>query len=126
MMTISGGIFNVIGMYFLIKYTGLGVYAVVWTTAIVMSVINFGTNPIYMAHVLKMPWYTFYPSIIRNVISCAVITFALKMLTNIYMPGSWLTFAACACMFAILGCILHFVIVFDRKEWKRLFSKLGR
>lgn len=126
MMTLSGGIFNVIAMYLLIEYTDLGVYAVVWTTAAVMFVINFGTNPVYMAHVLKMPWYTFYPGIIRNVIACAIVTAVLMMLARIYTPASWLTFVACACVFAIVGCILHLAVVFDRRDWKRLYGMLRR
>ena len=38
-----------------------------------MAVINFVTNPLYMAHVLGLPWHTFYPGILRNLLSCGML-----------------------------------------------------
>ena len=45
-VTIAGGVLNVISMYFLIKYTNMGIYAVVITTAVIMISINLFFNPI--------------------------------------------------------------------------------
>ena len=58
MVTIIGGICNVVAMFLLIKYTNLGVFAIVLTTAVVMNVINLVTNPLYMSHCLKAVSYT--------------------------------------------------------------------
>lgn len=123
-ITIIGGIFNVIGMYLLISCTDMGVYAIVWTTAIIMSVINFITNPLYMAYVLKVKWHTFYPNIIRNVVSCMVLTLIFKGFTILYMPYSWLTLSICILIYSLFGTILHLVIVLEKDDWfmlKRFF-----
>ena len=125
-ITIGGGLLNVAGMYLLIRYTGLGVYAVVWTTVIIMMVINFITNPLYMAHVLEQPWWTFYPAILRNLISCGVLVVVFKGLSLLYTPDSWLTLVLSACVLAVVGGWLHLLIVCSKKDWKILHEKVRR
>ncbi len=122
MVTIIGGLFNVVGMYLLIKYTGLGVYAVVWTTAVVMSVINFITNPIYMAKCLKFPWYTFYPNIIRNVISCVVIVVCFNLMTKIYYPSTWIQFIIAVLIYIVVGAAIHMGIVMESGDRKLIIK----
>lgn len=126
MITIAGGLLNVLGMYLLIRHTSLGVYAVVWTTVAVMAVINFGTNPLYMAHVLHLPWWTFYPGILKNLLSCGVLTFVFWNLSRWYLPDSWVTLIASAMVLAIVGGVLHLLIVCNREDWKLLKEKLRR
>lgn len=121
-ITLIGGVCNVVGMYFLITYTNMGVYAIVWTTAIVMSVINFITNPLYMAYSLKLPWHIFYPNIIKNVISCLVLSIAFKGFTMLYLPDSWITLILCIIIYACIGSFLHFVIVFGKEDWSKLIK----
>lgn len=125
-ITIGGGLLNVAGMYLLIRYTGLGVYAVVWTTVIVMMCINFVTNPLYMAHVLEQPWWTFYPAILRNLVSCGVLVAVFKGLSLLYTPDSWLTLILSACVLAVVGGVLHLLIVCSREDWKLLREKVRR
>ena len=125
-ITIGGGLLNVAGMYLLIRYTGLGVYAVVWTTVIIMMIINFITNPLYMAHVLEQPWWTFYPAILRNLVSCGVLVVVFKALSRLYTPTSWLTLILSAVVLAVVGGVLHMLIVCSREDWKLLREKVRR
>lgn len=125
-ITIIGGIFNVVGMLLLITYTDMGIYAVVWTTAIVMMVINFITNPLYMAYVLHLPWHTFYPNIIRNIISCAVLLSLFRTLSAMYMPDNWLTLFVCMFIYAALGAGVHMCIVCERRDWKEIKTRMRR
>ena len=129
-VTIVTGLMNVAGMYFLIKYTDMGVDAVVWTTAVLVALINFGTNPLYMAHVLHLPWHTFYPEILRNVLSCGVLTLLFNLFARVYLPSSWLTLAACILVYAGIGGAVHFMIVLKKQEWRKVAGfarrKLGR
>ena len=128
LVTIAGGVLNVVSMYFLISYTRLGVYAVAWTTAIVMMVINFVTNPLYMAHVLHLPWHTFYPNIIRNVISCSFLTGVFWIFSRLYMPNSWAALVLNILVFFLLGAGMHLMIVCDGGDWdkiKRYVKKRG-
>lgn len=124
MVTILGGFFNVAGMFILIRYTSMGIYAVVWTTTIVMVTINFVTNPLYMSHVLKIPWKTFYPSLFRNIFSCIILTCVFSVFGKIYMPHSWMGLIVCALLYSVAGAFLHFAVVYDNEEKKKLYNAL--
>ena len=45
-ITIAGGFLNVVSMYVLLKYTQMGVYAIVSTTTVIMLCINLFFNPV--------------------------------------------------------------------------------
>ena len=121
-VTILGGVLNVAGMYLLIRYTQLGAYAVVLTTAAVMCIINFITNPLYMAHVLGLPKHTFYPEIIRNVVSAAALCGTFHLLAKSYSPGGWISLAATALAYAVAGIFIHSVCVLGTGDWKRIIQ----
>lgn len=120
LITIAGGICNVAAMFALITCTDLGIYAVAWTTAAVMAVIDFVTNPLYMAHVLGLPWHTFYPNIIRNLLSCILITGLFQTVAGIWLPDSWPMFLLAVPVFAAAGVPVHLAIVCDREDWDRV------
>ena len=111
-------------MYLLIRYAGLGVYAVAWTTVVVMCVINFITNPLYMAHVLHLPYGTFYPDIIKNVIACAALVLLYQGLSLLYMPGGWISLALTGLVYAAVGTPVHFLIVCDQEQRQVLWKMI--
>lgn len=121
-VTIIGGVLNVAGMYVLIRYGGMGVYAVAWTTVAVMTVINFVTNPLYMAHVLKVPSGTFYPDIFRNAVSSLALTALFMWFSGFYEPHSWLMLIVCGIVYAAVGLPVHLAIVCNKRQWKILFN----
>lgn len=116
LITIAGGVLNVISMYVMIAFFNVGVYAVPVTTLVVMCVINYITNPLYMAHVLRLPWQTFYPEIIRNFLACVGITLLLFALSQVHSPSSWIAFCLCAVAYALLGAVVYLMIVCSRNE----------
>ena len=114
------------GMFFLIKYTPMGVYAVVWTTAVLLTILNFICHPLYETHVMNISWKTFYPTTIRCLISCAVLTGTFKLLSYVYMPKTWATFITTAMIYAFVGGILHIIIVANKAERQMIFNKIVR
>ncbi|WP_022760889.1 lipopolysaccharide biosynthesis protein [Butyrivibrio sp. AD3002] len=121
-ITIIGGLLNVAAMYLLIKYTNLGIYSIVWTTVVVMYIINFITNPIYMAYVLHFKWYVFYPTLLRNTFSCFVMVMICCVLESMIRPIAVPAFIMCAVLFAFLGAGLHFLIAFSNNEKERIIK----
>ena len=119
-VTIIGGILNVISMYLLIRFFDMGVYAVAWTTAVIMSIINFVTNPLYMAHVLKLPRFTFFPSIIRNVISCIVMTLVCKMIASLYTPKGWAELIIVLLGATVIGLCCHIIVVLTKQDYIKI------
>lgn len=119
-VTIVGGIVNVVGMIILIKYTNLGIYSIVLTTTVIMSVINLITNPIYMAHVLKQKWWLFYPSIARNILSCIGISVALFGFSKLYQPSNWFELIVAILVSSAIGAVIHCCVVLNRSDWNRI------
>ncbi len=125
-VTVIGGLFNVAAMYVLIKYAGMGVYAVAWTTVAVMAVINFITNPLYMAHVLKVPYGTFYPDIVRNVLSCGTLVLVFLGLARLFTPTTWLQLIVSIGAYVIVGTPVHLVIACNKKQKNMLIKLLKK
>ena len=120
-MTILSGLLNVLGMYVLLKYTHVGIYSIVWTTVAAVMVIDFISNPLYMAHVLHEPWWIFYPSILRNLLSCAVMTGVFMVLSRLYTPSNWISLIVSAGFLFGLGAVLHLILVMNRKELRQVW-----
>ncbi len=125
-VTIFGGIFNVSAMYILLSTTSLGNYAILWTSVIVSVVIAFISNPLYMAHVLKQPWHTFYPGMILNIVSCAIMTALFYGLSKLYQPSSWLMLILSAIALFFIGASLHLTVVCNKEERHRIIQMLMR
>lgn len=122
-VTIIGGICNVLAMYLGIRFFHANVYIVVTTTTVVMLTINLITNPLYMARVLQLPWHTFYPGIVRNLISCGALLALYIGARQIYLPHSWLGLIACAMVYGIIGIPVHFLITGEKQDLD-MFKKL--
>lgn len=120
MMTLISGAMNVISMYFLIKYTSLGIYAVVWTTVVLTGALYLVAHPLYVSHVLNVRKYTFYPVILRCVVSCIALTGIYYALSRLYMPKGWLSFFITAFAYALIGAPIHVLLTFDARERGRV------
>ena len=125
-VTIGSGLLNVIGMYFMLKFTNVGIYSVVITTSILAWMVYFIFTPIYTAHCLKIKWFTFYPTILRVLIAsliCLSICFGMSL---IYMPTSWigLIFSAGVCV--IVCAPIYILTVASKVELKNLTNKIIR
>lgn len=111
LITIGGGVLNVIGMYLLIRFTNLGVYAVVLMTAVIMTCINLGFNPLYMAHCLHIKCTFFYLPLARHLVSCIVLTVACTGIVKLFHPSSWLSLILVALLLCAVGTMLHIAIM---------------
>ena len=120
LVTVVGGILNVAGMAILVKYSSLGIYSIVLTTTVIMLFINLVTNPIYMTHCLKIEWFTFYPTLLRTIISCTCMTISFTLIAKTLNPNTWVSFVLTAILCGVIGCIIHLVFVFSRDEKSRI------
>ena len=123
LITIAGGILNVIGMYSLIKYTSVGVYSIQITTAVIMLFISGVTNPLYMAHCFGEKLFVFYPIIGRNVLSCGVMMVIMKIISSTMKTTTWISLIIVALVCVLIGSLIHVLIVFSIEE-KAKFLKI--
>jgi len=124
LVTIGGGLLNVLLMYLLLKYTNLGVYAIVVTTAVIMTVINFVFTPMYAAHSIKLQPFRVYKVLFRHICSVAIMVVAFRCITLIYMPHGWIELIFEALIMSLLGVIIHGVIMLNKTEKEKILEKL--
>jgi polysaccharide biosynthesis protein len=116
MITILGGLINIVGMYFLIQYTKLGVYSVVITTTIIMTIISFLTNPIYIAKCLHIKWTYFYPSFFRVIIACCLMTIVFCICARGIIITNWLFFGGVIILLVHIGIVIYLLTCFSKDE----------
>lgn len=120
-VTIIGGIVNIIGMYALIKFFNMGIYAILVTTAVVMNFINLVTNPLYMCHCLKMKWTTFYPVILRNIVCCLTAVICLQYVAGFFtLSISWINLFIKMPILFMLGVIVQIPFILGGRIYKRI------
>lgn len=125
LVTILGGFLNVGGMYFLLKYTSLGVYAILITTAVIMGIINYLFNPIYMSKCLKIKTFSFYPTIIRSIIALIATMGIFKAVSVVLPPiSSWTAFIMSACLLALIGVLVQGIMMIGPRKIMTVFSRI--
>lgn len=123
-VTLGSGLLNTVSMYFLLKYTNIGVYAIVLTTAVIMSCVNLFFNPLYCSHCLKINPWRLYKTIVRHIISVIVMIAAFKMMTFVYMPTGWVALILDALLMLIVGAVIHVLIMTNKMEKQKILKKI--
>ncbi|BAL82291.1 hypothetical protein SELR_05830 [Selenomonas ruminantium subsp. lactilytica TAM6421] len=125
-VTIAGGLVNVVGMLVLLTTTSLAEYAVLGTTMVVMTIIYFIFNPIYMAKCLQIRFTYFYPAIMQNfalaVISCVLMLFCKEFLPEI---NGWLLFIVYNSSLAIILILFQSIVLLGKNKTLSYIKKWG-
>nr|WP_297769036.1 oligosaccharide flippase family protein [uncultured Butyrivibrio sp.] len=122
-ITILGGILNVAGMYLLINYTDLGIFAVVLTTAIIMTFINGVSNPLYMSFCLNISPLVIYKPLFMHLISCFCMTVSFVCVANCLVINSWKQFILLAIILTAIGIAIHIFLAFGLKKLIYIIQK---
>lgn len=113
LVTIAGGLLNVVGMYLLLKFTKLGVYSIVITTAIIMNLIVGVFNPVYISKCLNVRKSMFIPDIVWNILMLTITTFILMRIGSFISYGnSWHNFTIKTCFLALVGMVLQISLTY--------------
>ena len=123
-VTVIGGILNVALMIPLIEFTDLGIYAVPIVTAAIFLFVSFIFNPIYMAHCLGIAWHTFYPPIVRTILSCATCCLSFSIIAKAISPSNWLIFFTAVIFSCFLGAVIYLLIGLNNNEREALYSRV--
>ena len=125
-ITLLGGVLNVVGMFVLVRYTNMGIYSIVITTTIITTITSMITNPPYIAHCLKLKWYTFYPMLLINIIGSVIMTVLFGFVAKAIAPSTWVGLIVTACILSIFGLGIYFIFVFSNKERKYIINMIKR
>lgn len=102
------------------KDTIMRLYIIVGTSTIFSIVRAFTFLPLYGAHCLNFKLSTFYPAIMKNVLSVAIITFISVIIKHLFITISWAKLIGAAIATTVLSLGLNSVLILGKRERKVL------
>lgn len=111
LVTVGCGLLNAGSMYLLLSFTSLGVYAIVLTTAVIMTASNFLFTPIYASRCLKISPKQVYSVLIRHIVSALIMCLVFYAIGNFIHPHSWIGLIFAALIMTAFGVIIHISVM---------------
>ena len=125
MVTIAGGLLNIVLSIALAKYTPLGIYGVAVATGISLTLRNALFMPLYCAGILQRPKNTFYMGLLPGLLTATIVAFCGFGLSHIADLTSFVRLGLAGCGLAALHVIMS-VLFLGRQEVRFLGSLVGR
>ncbi|MFD2442776.1 lipopolysaccharide biosynthesis protein [Bacillus sp. CGMCC 1.16607] len=119
-MLLVSGVVNVGLVFILIQFTNLGLLAIPISSSIISVLRNLMFTPIYPARCLGIKWNTFYPLIVRNLITTIVLVALFHSIQRLIHINQWSDFALVAIGCGMIGYFTSLITSLNRKELKRL------
>lgn len=101
-----------------------GIYVIAGMSSALISLKSAFFVPLYAAHILKVKWWTFLPSILRGWLAFGALTVVFWVIGSFAAITGWLSFLLVAGAAAVLGYGVSLPILFDRKEIRGLLSSV--
>lgn len=129
-VTIGYGTLNVILVYWILRMTNLGIYAVAGVSSVLSVLYIFSFVPNYAAYTINVSRLTFYRPLLRGLL-CNIVLIGIFSLIGIAFPiKDWSSFFNVCVFSAFIGYFVIFFILFNREERGKMFSfiraKFGR
>lgn len=118
------GIVNIVAVYFCLKYTNLGVYAIAGLSPLVTIIRQLVFVLPYVAHLLKLKWYTFYRDLGLSILIGGVNSAICYLTLLIIKPNSWIILAVAVCISCVFEILFDFIVILNKEEKQMLKNKL--
>lgn len=120
------GVLSTATTFICLKKTNLGVYAIVGVSSVYGIIRNLTFTPIYAAKCLKVKKFTFFPTIIKNLLNTGVLILVNNIVRCINTPTSWKLLIVNGILAMLLGLLITIFIVFSREQRQEIFNRLRR
>ena len=122
--TLSISIMSTITTLILLQYTKKGIYAVAGVSSIFWAVKVIFFNNINAAINIRVKWYTFFSQFMKNILNFIIIIIVFYFLKKFIIINSWKILILTAIIFALIGYIIIFVLLFNGNEKKIVYENL--
>ena len=124
LVMLANGILSTILVFILIKTTNLGVYAIAGVSCVLGILRNLFFTPMYCAKCIKQKIGTFYPYILKSIISVIVIAIPCFIIKAIFPITGWMTLISAMVISLILGLIVNVFVYYKPSEIKGLIIEI--
>lgn len=119
------GLLNVAAVYVLLKTTNLGLFAVAGVSSLIGILRDLFYTVPYGAIYLKCNRFTFFPDVIKSVISVAAISAIATVIKRMLPYTAWRTLIPAVLVTAALGLIFNLMFVLSRQTRRQLFGTIA-
>ena len=122
------GILSAVTTFLCLKFTNLGVYAIVGVSSLYGIIRNLAFTPIYAAKCLGKPFWTFYPVIFKNLTNIVVLIGAFSGVRYLIPVENWSGLFINGIIDVLVGVIITYTLVLDKDEKQKVltFMKIKR
>ena len=124
--TVVAGVVNLVLAVGLAVWGGWGPLGVAVASVVAWTAKNSVYMPIYTAHIMKLPWYTFFPSLLITGLSTLAVGLGAYGLTLVHMPSGWLSLAVSATVASIVYTTIVGLVVLSRADRQLIRSLVLR
>ena len=117
------GLISITVEIIMIKILGMGLYAIVLSTTIVMIIRYVVFNSVYAAWCLNLPRFYFFPTTLKTWLSIPGLIILMVLIRKIMPIHSWVDLCVDAGIAGVLG-YFFMLILFGREEVFGLFGKM--
>ena len=95
-------------------------YIIAGTSSVYMSLRYFIVTPLYCAHILNVPYSTFYPSLFKSLFTSLLIYALFYFVNSRTSANNWFSFIAICGVCALVGYIIVVVVLLNKEERSKL------
>lgn len=117
------GIISLVAELLLIKYTSLGLYAIVLSTALIMIIRYVIFNSVYAAYCLEQPKGCFFLAVVKTWLSIPILIITMMAVRFVMPVQSWMDLCLDAVVCGVLGYI-EMIVIYNRKSIKAVINKI--
>ena len=114
------GLLNVLIVFVLLKFTDLGLYAIVLTSSCLSIIRNILYTIPFGAIYLQEKFTTFYPEILKAILSVIIISFIGKSFIIYFNTVCWTNLILLTISLIIIGLFVNYFIVFNNYERNKI------
>lgn len=124
---IISSVISVAGTFILLNFTrdeNLKLCVIVGFSTVVGFLRTVTFLPIMGAKYLKMPWHTFYPTMLKVLLSVGVATIVAIFVKSLFEINNWFELLLSVAIMSVIVCVINFFILLSKTEREILKSKI--
>ncbi len=128
-VTLLMGVMNAVGVFIFLQFPACapyGIYIVAGLSSVLGIIKNLTFTPMYAAHCLDLPKKTFYPTIFRYIGVTILMAVLFIGLGKVLPAGNWGLIVLSVLICGILGSVINYFLLFEKKERDVLAQTIGR
>jgi O-antigen/teichoic acid export membrane protein len=132
LVSLANGIINITLVLIIVNYithnpsidNKYGIFFIAGISSILISLKAFIFVPLYAAHIQKVKWSTYYPSILRGWLCFAVLLVIFMAVNHFTAASNWITFFTLCIICGIIGYVISLPLIFSKNEMSALIDKV--